>query len=72
MDRKKVYLDVSMPLEVKHRKATYEPKSVDMDGELAEEVDDGGCAAREGEPEYEGRENDGDNLFHEGEDLHVE
>lgn len=68
----KTYLDIPMPLEVEHCKAAYEPKSVDVDGELAEEVDDGGCAAREGKPEYEGCEDDGDDLFHEGEDFHVE
>lgn len=61
-----------MSLEIKHRKAAHIPEPIDMNRELAEEIDDGGCARREGVPQYERRQDDREKLFDEDDDLHRE
>jgi len=55
-------LDVAVSLEVKHGKAADIPKSVDVDGELAEKVDDRWCARGQREPEDERRQYDTSEL----------
>lgn len=61
-----------MSLEIKHRKAAHIPEPIDMNRELAEEIDDGGCARREGVPQYERRQDDRKKLLDEDDDLHRE
>ncbi len=61
-----------MSLEVKHGKTAYVPESIDVDGKLAEKVDDSGCTQRQREPENEWRQHDAGELRHERDRLHLE
>lgn len=68
----KTYLHVSVSLEVEYGETAHEPETIHVYRELSEEIDDSGSAAREGEPQYERCQDDGDDLLHKREDLHVE
>jgi len=57
-ERDATNLDVSVPREVKHSKATNVSHSIHVNSELPEEVDDRWCARRKRQPEDEGRKND--------------
>ena len=61
-----------MPLEVEDGERADVADAVDVDGELAEEVDDGRCTCRQGEPEDKWREDDRQRLLDEHRDLHRE
>jgi hypothetical protein len=61
-----------VPLEVEDGEGADVAQPVDVDGELAEEVDDLGRAAREREPEHERRERDAEELLRVDDALHDE
>ncbi len=61
-----------MSLEVKHGKTAHVPEPIDVDGKLAEKVDDRGCARRQREPENERCQHDAGELRHERGHLHRE
>jgi hypothetical protein len=64
VEREETHLDVSMARKVEHGEAAHVPEPVDVNGELAEEVDERGRAAREREPEHERREEHTRKLLH--------
>lgn len=63
---------VAVALEVEHGEAADVPEPVDVDGELAEEVDDRARAPRERVPQHERCDEDREELLDEERDLHLE
>ena len=61
-----------MSLEVKHGKAADVPEPVDVDSELAEEVDDSWRAWGQRKPKYERRQHDASKLRRESDGFHSE
>ena len=61
-----------MSLEVKYGKTAHVPEPIDMDGKLAEKVDDRRCAWRQGKPENERCQDNAGELCHERDRLHRE
>lgn len=62
-------LDISMPFKVEFGEAADITTSINMNSEFPEEVDDGRCTMRQGEPEYKGSEDNGENFLHEYPDF---
>ena len=61
-----------MSLEVKHSKTAHIPEPINVDGELAEKVNDRGCAQRQSEPQNERCQYDAGEFRHERDRLHGE
>ena len=61
-----------MSLEVKHGKTAHVPESIDVNGKLAEKVDDRRRAQRQGKPQNEWCQHDAGELRHERDRLHRE
>ena len=61
-----------MSLEIKHGKTAHIPKTVDMNAEFAEEVDDGRSAWRERIPQHEGCHDHRKDLLREDHNFHGE
>ena len=59
-----------MSLEIEHRKAAYIPKTVDMNAEFAEEIDNGRSTWRQRVPQHEGCHDHRKDLLCEYDNLH--
>jgi hypothetical protein len=66
------YFDIAVSLEVKHGKTAHVPQPINVNGKLAEKVDDRGCAWREREPENERCQHDAGEFRDERDRLHWE
>jgi hypothetical protein len=71
-NEERTHFDIAMSLEVKHGKTAHVPEPVDVNGKLAEKVDDRRCARRQSEPENEWCQHDAGELRHERDHLHLE
>ncbi len=65
-------LDVTVSLEIKHRKAADVPEPIDVDSKFTEKVDDSRRAWGQRKPKYEGRQHDAGKLCCESDRLHRE